>query len=174
MPLVGILFIILFSSEAFSESGFTRGIKHSIEKDRIARDGQIHIQYRELDHDFIELKLDYRFRYRVLLVGGSYNGTRLQQIPASFASLEGYLELEQVGSYEDERVRLDHRGRRRWQSYYDCHQIQLTPKGRRATWNGLLTYCPELPELGFAEIELQVREIPVLGTHTLKSRFSGM
>lgn len=170
MKLIALILSIFVTSPILAQS-FSKGIVHEIQKDRIAKEGQIHIQYREVEEQRLELKFNYKFRYGILLYRGNYSGSRVQEIPAIFATEQGYIDLERSETFEDEKVILTHMGRKNWRHHYDCHVIGLTPKKDRANWKGILTYCPDLPEVGFARVEMIIDGVPVLGSHTLVSHY---
>lgn len=147
---------------------YSSGIKHIVEKDKLAKSGAIHIQYRPLDERSFEARFKYTFNYSFLFINRTYEGAEIQAIPNSFLDEDGYLKLEKSKRFEDERVTLTYLKRANWRDLYDCHMIKIVPKVS-VRWEGKFIYCPDLPETGIAQMQLTVKKIPFLGQHTFIS-----
>lgn len=169
--MIHLILTLIFSAQFSFAQEFSRGILHQIDTTRIARKGNIMIQYRDVSVESIELKLNYEFEFRFMMMRRSEKGMTTQEIPADFKEEQGYIDLERDGIYEDDKVRLTHLGRTDWRSYYDCHVIHVFPKSRRANWEAEFTYCPDLPEIGIGKVEFSATNIPIIGNYSLTSQY---
>lgn len=165
---MAVIFLAILANNV--QAQYSSGIKHIVNKDKLADSGVIHIQYRPLDEGSFEARFKYDFKYKFLFISRHFQGEEIQAIPNSFLTEDGYLELEKTRRFEDDRVTLTYLKRSNWKDLYDCHMIKIVPKVS-VRWEGKFIYCPDLPETGIAQMQLTVKKIPFVGSHTFTSNY---
>lgn len=167
---LSVILSALFISQAQAQAQYSKGIQHIVIKDKLADSGAIHIQYRSFDEKSFEARFKYDFKYRFLFISRHFQGEEIQPIPNSYLTEDGYLELERTRRFEDSRVTLTYLKRSNWKDLYDCHMVKIEPKVS-VRWEGKFIYCPDLPETGIAQMQLTVKKIPFIGSHTFISNY---
>ncbi len=156
--------LLLFSNLLFAETLF-----HDIERGRLHKGGEIKIEVLEMNDKKFTTRLSYKIKKKVYVpIGDSkLRGDVVQSLPAMFSSLEGYLDLEKMGSLKVEKATVKFIQRESIGEYYDSIKIQITPDNKK--WSGYLWYHPSVPGSGWFKCELTLLGIPVLGDYSLKS-----
>ena len=145
-------------------------INHRIKKDSLAQKGTLKIKSTPINEQSFLAQIEYDFTYKFLFRRRRLQGVEEQVLPVKYQTEEGYLELEQKGTFEDDQVILIHKGRVNSESLYDCHKVNIVPK-KSEKWEGIVTYCPDIPGLGFSKMELLKKKIPFLKEHTFYSYY---
>lgn len=152
---------------------FNPGLEHQAIPDSLVKEGKVLIQTRDISEtiDYFQTRIKYNFTVKVLFTTREREGEETFTLPTSFKSEQGYLDLELNDVYEDSQVKLTHLRRADWQSFYDCHVVELIPK-YKDTWDAEFLYCAQAPESGIVELRFRVKNVPIFGNHTIVSRWS--
>ncbi len=166
------LSLLMVVSIKASEPKFKEGLWHDVVPDNLAKKGTVYIQTRDLPEQsqFFQARFKYDFNYQFLFFNRNMAGEEFVDMPIRFQTEQGFIDLENEGTYDDERVTLYHKGRKDWAPYYDCHYVRLVPK-KSDKWEGHFIYCPDVPRSGISEMQLTVKKIPLLGEHTIVSQW---
>ncbi|MBK26228.1 MAG: hypothetical protein CME70_19675 [Halobacteriovorax sp.] len=144
-------------------------IIHDVKKDKLIKSGTIHISTKNIGAEVFTMELKYKIVAKLLFWERVLEGVKGVELPVRYLSAYGYEELEEQGQITDEKITVIHMGRKNLPNHYDCHVIKIVPK-KETNWDGLFTYCQDIPSMGFARVKLNMREIPYVGAHTVYSR----
>lgn len=150
----------------------SESIKHIIQKDRIVKRGVVNLTTKEFKDETFSLEIKYRITASVLFMTKTFDGTTKVELPIKFLEPYGYEDLEEVGRTRDANATIIHLGRVRVPNFYDCHRVKIIPTDRSKNWDGIFTYCPGVESIGFARTQINMRNIPYVGSHTVYSRIS--
>jgi hypothetical protein len=144
-------------------------ITHNVQKDSLVKRGTVHIITKQIKDESFVMELRYSIVAKVLFFERVLDGTKSVELSSRYLSPYGYEELEEAGRMEDEKITVIHMGRKNLPNHYDCHVIKIIPKKERR-WDGVFTYCQDIPSVGFARTKINMREIPWVGEHTVHTR----
>lgn len=144
-------------------------ITHDVRKDKLVKRGVIHITTKDIKDESFTMELKYSVVAKVFFFERVLEGTKAIELPIRYLNPYGYEELEDVGRITDDNITAIHMGRRNLPNHYDCHVVKIVPKKDRK-WDGVFTYCQDIPSTGFARVQMNMREIPYVGRHTVFSR----
>ena len=170
--LKSILFVVLpvFFLSTFSANA--ESITHIVQKDKLVKRGNVVLTSKNVGLEFFTLQIDYNLSVGMLLFSRNLKGSKDIQLPAKLLDPYGYEELEQAGSLENKKAKIFHDGRHQSSLYYDCHVIKVIPKENKG-WDGVFTYCPAVPSIGFIKTAISIHKVPFVGRHTIFSKISG-
>jgi len=143
-------------------------IIHRAIPDKVIKEGRLEITAQDLSLDEFEIILKYKIKAKILFITKKIEGESREILPMKFRYLYGYEELEKTGSMIHRDVLITHMGKRDVNEYTDCHLVHVKPL-KNNKWEGILTFCPEVPSVGFAKTQLTYKNIPVLKVHTMKT-----
>lgn len=165
--MIKLLAALSAASVALSLFAYTpESITHKVKKDNLVKKGTIRITSKEVKEETFTLELKYSILAKVLFFERVLEGTKSVELSTRYLSPYGYEELEEAGRLEDEKITVIHMGRKNLPNHYDCHVVKIIPKKDRK-WDGIFTYCQDIPSIGFARTQIQMREIPWVGEHTV-------
>lgn len=144
-------------------------IIHDVKKDSLVRKGVIKITTKNIGSENFTMELKYNIFAKFLFFERTLDGITSIDLPVKYLSPYGYEELEEAGTLSDEVATLTHLGRKNLPNHYDCHKVRIKPK-KDNKWVGVFTYCPDIPSIGFARTQILMKEIPVVGSHTVYTR----
>ncbi len=150
-------------------AGIQETIVHDVRKDKLIRSGTIKISTKEIKSESFTMELKYKIVAKVLFWEKVLEGVKGVELPVRYLSPYGYEELEEEGRITDDKITVIHMGRKNLPNHYDCHVIKIIPKEDKK-WDGIFTYCQDIPSMGFARTKINMREIPYVGSHTVYSR----
>jgi hypothetical protein len=146
-------------------------IVHDVIRDRLVKHGVIRItvEDHQVSSDVVNMSINYNIKVKFLFITKNLKGTKKIELPAIYLTPYGYEELEQQGTLKHEKVTATHLGRVNIANHYDCHKIKIVPLKQR-DWDGDFVYCQDIRSLGFAQVKVNLRNIPVIGSHSVMSR----
>lgn len=147
----------------------TETIIHDVRKDRLVKSGTIYISTKEVKAETFTMELKYSVVAKVLFFERVLEGTKAVELPVRYLSPYGYEELEEQGRISDKKITAIHMGRKNLPNHYDCHVIKIIPRND-TKWDGVFTYCQDIASIGFARVQMNMRKIPYVGSHTVYSR----
>ncbi len=158
--------LTLFSS--LSLAAGNESITHIVQRDSLVKSGNVVLTTRNIGSETFTLQIDYNVKASAFFITRDFKGTKNIDLPIDFLDPYGYQELEEQRVRDDSRAKIVHKGRYQSGLYYDCHVIHIFPKDGK-NWDGIFTYCPSVPSIGFIKTEITMRKIPWIGTHTIRS-----
>lgn len=159
------------SLSAFSVEG--ESITHIVQKDNLVKNGNVVLTSKNVRVDIFTLQIDYNLSVGMLFLNRNLRGTKNIELPSKLLDPYGYEELEQARMMENEKAEIYHWGRHQSAMNYDCHVIKVIPKGNKG-WDGIFTYCPTVPSIGFIKTAITIHKVPFVGRHTINSKISGL
>lgn len=155
-------------------TNFDGGLGHRAIPDRLVKKGDVRIQTRDLPEsqgrNLFQTRIQYNFLIETFFTTTTREGEEVFTLPSEFKTELGYQNLESDGSFEDSEIQIIHQGRRDWKDFYDCHFVKVIPKFKN-TWDSEYFYCPQAPKSGIVELRFRVKNIPLLGEHTIVSQW---
>lgn len=144
-------------------------ITHDVQKDNLVKRGVVYLKTTDLKDDVFTLELKYTISVSFFFMSKEFKGVKNIDLPTKYLEPYGYEDLEEVGRTQDSQATLVHMGRIDLPNYYDCHRVKIIPNGGK-DWDGIFTYCPGIGSVGFARTQINMRGIPLVGSHTVYSR----
>jgi hypothetical protein len=148
-----------------AQMNFANTIYHNIHEGKLHRGGTIELTVKEKsESNFMAyMKYTLKKKWYVPVPEKVLSGDINQPMPIAFQQEEGYLDLEDYGSYDMKDAKLIHLGREDVNDYENCHKIQIIPRNKK--WKGILYYHPEVSSLGWVKSEITLLNIPTLGNY---------
>lgn len=146
-------------------------ISHTVQRDSLIKSGKVVLTTKNIQADSFTLQIDYEVKASMFFISRDFKGTKNIELPSDFLDPYGYEELEEAGVRNDKRAKIVHKGRTQSGIYYDCHIIQILPKDGKG-WDGIFTYCPSVPSIGFIKTAITIHKVPFVGRQTLHSVIS--
>jgi hypothetical protein len=162
-----LLSVLLMSAKIYSDDSNT--ITHDVIKDRLVKKGVIKISAFDKNAETIVLNMDYDILIKNFFISKRFKGNKNVDFPAKFLTPYGYQELEQVGQITTDKVIAKHLARVKIANHYDCQKIQITPR-KKKDWDGIFVYCADIKSLGFARVEIRLKQLPFIGSHIIHTR----
>ncbi|MBT7611254.1 MAG: hypothetical protein HN576_15955 [Bacteriovoracaceae bacterium] len=161
------LILVLFSLTATA----SEIIVHDVIKDRLVKHGVIRIMVddNQVSSDIVKMSINYNIKVKFLFFTKNLKGTKSIDFPSDYLTPYGYEDLEEQGSLRHEKVIVTHLGRVKISNHSGCHKIKIVPIKQR-DWDGVFVYCQDIRSLGFARVRVNLKDIPVIGSHTVYSR----
>lgn len=167
MNIILTLFALIFSTSVFSEATEFATITHNVLKDKVVKSGTVLIETNNIRTESFNVEIQYSVKTRWYIPSATFDGELNQQLPSEFASEIGYLNLESEGERILDDARLIFKGRASWREFYDCYLVEVIPN--HGEWQALIYYHPDVASTGWVKSDITIFEIPVIGTHTLKT-----
>lgn len=168
MKLFAAIIAVLFVLPTFAFQSET--IAHDVDKDNLVKRGVVYLTTKEFKQESFTLELKYRISVSFLFINKEFKGVKNIELPTKYLEPYGYEELEEAGRIQDSQATMIHMGRLDLPNHYDCHKVKLIPRDSSKNWNGIFTYCSDIGSIGFARSQINMREIPYVGSHTVYSR----
>jgi hypothetical protein len=161
------LSLVLFSVTANS----AETIVHDVIKDKLVKHGVIKITVddNQVSSDVVTMSINYNIKVKFLFFRKDLKGNKSIDLPAVYLTPYGYEDLEQQGTLRHEKVVATHLGRVKIPNHNGCHKIKIVPVKQR-DWDGVFVYCQDIRSLGFARVQVNLKKIPVIGSHKVHSR----
>lgn len=144
-------------------------ITHDVQKDKLVKKGVLNITSKNITSESFTLEIKYQILAKFLFFSRNLDGVTSIELPSKYLDPYGYEELEEERSIRVEKAILTHLGRVDLPNYYDCHKVRIKPTANKK-WSGVFTYCPDIPSIGFARTQILMREIPIVGSHTVYTK----
>ncbi|WP_127716069.1 hypothetical protein [Halobacteriovorax sp. HLS] len=159
-----LLLVLLTISFASAEE-----IVHEVSRGRHHKGGEVRIETVDSSADQFVAKLKYKIikKFYIPISNSKLQGELSQELPTSFATLEGYESLERDGELDLEKATIKFVKRTDVGQYYDSFEFQILPKNGK--WKATIWYHPDVESLGWHRSEITIYAIPVLGQYNVSS-----
>lgn len=159
--------LLLVSAKAYSVESNT--IIHDVIKDSLVKHGVIKISAFDKNSETVVLNMDYNILIKKFFITKRFKGNKSVDFPAKFLTPYGYQELEQVGQITTDKIIATHLGHVKVPNHYDCQKIKIVPRQKK-DWDGVFIYCPDIKSLGFAKVQVNLKQLPLIGSHSVYTR----
>jgi hypothetical protein len=97
------------------------------------------------------------------------SGTYTASFSEEFVQEEFYMELERSKTREIDGMIIKHQGRQDYGRFLDCHKVTIEIIGGDVDVKITALYHPTIEHTGWAQVEVLVTKIPVLGKYRVKA-----
>lgn len=145
-------------------------LKHEVDGGKYHRGGNLTLQILESKEDKVIVQIDYVLKKKrwYPIPSKVLKGTDTLELPAIFASEEGYKELKEKGSITLEKATVNFIQNVDYKGYYDCYQISVLPS--KGDWKGIFLYHPDIPSVGWAKADITFYDVPVIKSYRMTSQ----
>lgn len=143
---------------------------HTIESGSLHSGGSLEIKILEQRQDDFDIEISYKINPRMLVpLAEEYrSGQMVTTLPIEYLDENGYLDLQQSGTYQHNAADILYVGQENLNSLLDSHRVQIAPHNGK--WKLDIWYHPSVELPSWPRLRLELTNVPLIGRYTVNSR----